>query len=98
MQLCLKKSSVAAACASAELALVLTGCDSKPEAGKVGTVEDSVTIRFARWGNDYRAKTSPEVIRDFEAANPTVKIQGENTKFSSYRDKVETWTWEEAGQ
>ncbi|WP_411376487.1 ABC transporter substrate-binding protein [Arthrobacter sp. MPF02] len=76
--------------ASAALAMVLTGCGSSPEAGKVGTVEDPVTIRFAWWGNDSRAKTTLEVIRDFEAANPTIKVQGENTEFSSYWDKMAT--------
>jgi multiple sugar transport system substrate-binding protein len=90
MRFGLKKSSVAAAGASAVLALVLSGCGSNPEAGKVGTVEDPVTIRFAWWGNDSRAKTTLEVIKDFEAANPTIKVQGENTEFSSYWDKMAT--------
>jgi multiple sugar transport system substrate-binding protein len=90
MRFSLKKSSRAVAGASAALALVLTGCGSSPEAGKVGTVEDPVTIRFAWWGNDSRAKTTLEVIKDFEAANPTIKVQGENTEFSSYWDKMAT--------
>ena len=91
MRFSLKKSSMAVAGASAALALVLTGCgSSSPEAGKVGTVEDPVTIRFAWWGNDSRAKTTLDVIKDFEAANPTIKVQGENTEFSSYWDKMAT--------
>ena len=76
--------------ATAALAMVLTGCGSNAEAGKVGTVEDPVTIRFAWWGNDSRAKTTLEVIKDFEAANPTIKVEGENTEFSSYWDKMAT--------
>jgi multiple sugar transport system substrate-binding protein len=76
--------------AAASLALVLTGCGTSPQAGKVGTVEDPVTIRFAWWGNDSRAKTTLDVIKDFEAANPTIKVQGENTEFSSYWDKMAT--------
>ncbi|WP_432245066.1 hypothetical protein ACRB8A_15620 [Arthrobacter sp. G.S.26] len=76
--------------ATAALAMVLTGCGSSPQAGKVGTVEDPVTIRFAWWGNDSRAKTTLDVIKDFEAANPTIKVQGENTEFSSYWDKMAT--------
>ncbi|TLM72360.1 ABC transporter substrate-binding protein [Pseudarthrobacter sp. NamB4] len=76
--------------ATAALAIVLSGCGSNPEAGKVGTVEDPVSIRFAWWGNDSRAKTTLDVIKDFEAANPTIKVQGENTEFSSYWDKMAT--------
>lgn len=90
MRFSLKKSSMAVAGASAALALVLTGCGSSTEAGKVGTAEDPVTIRFAWWGNDSRAKTTLDVIKDFEAANPTIKVQGENTEFSSYWDKMAT--------
>jgi multiple sugar transport system substrate-binding protein len=91
MRFSLKKTSMGIAGATAALALVLTGCgSSSPEAGKVGTVEDPVTIRFAWWGNDSRAKTTLEVIKDFEAANPTIKVQGENTEFSSYWDKMAT--------
>ncbi|MGO4234515.1 ABC transporter substrate-binding protein [Pseudarthrobacter sp. YAF2] len=76
--------------AAAALAMVLTGCGNSPQAGKVGTSEDPVTIRFAWWGNDSRAKTTMEVIKAFEAANPTIKVQGENTEFSSYWDKMAT--------
>ncbi|TPV52390.1 sugar ABC transporter substrate-binding protein [Pseudarthrobacter phenanthrenivorans] len=90
MRLRLRKSVLGTAAATAALALVLTGCGSNPEAGKVGTVEDPVTIRFAWWGNDSRAKTTLDVIKDFEAANPTIKVQGENTEFSSYWDKMAT--------
>ncbi|ADX74367.1 carbohydrate ABC transporter substrate-binding protein, CUT1 family [Pseudarthrobacter phenanthrenivorans Sphe3] len=90
MRLRLRKSVLGTAAATTALALVLTGCGSNPEAGKVGTVEDPVTIRFAWWGNDSRAKTTLDVIKDFEAANPTIKVQGENTEFSSYWDKMAT--------
>ena len=90
MRLRLKKSVMGVAGATAALAMVLTGCGSNAEAGKVGTVEDPVTIRFAWWGNDSRAKTTLEVIKDFEAANPTIKVEGENTEFSSYWDKMAT--------
>ncbi|BCW44945.1 extracellular solute-binding protein [Arthrobacter sp. StoSoilB5] len=86
----LKKPSAAIAATIAIFALALTGCAGSPQAGKVGTVEDPVTIRFAWWGNDARAKTTQEVIKDFEAANPTIKVQGENTEFSSYWDKMAT--------
>ncbi len=90
MRFRLKKSVMGVAGGNGVLALVLTGCGSSPQAGKVGTAEDPVTIRFAWWGNDSRAKTTLEVIKDFEAANPTIKVQGENTEFSSYWDKMAT--------
>lgn len=85
-----KKSAIGVAAATASLAMALAGCGSNPQAGKAGTVEDPVTIRFAWWGNDSRAKTTLDVIKDFEAANPTIKVQGENTEFSSYWDKMAT--------
>jgi multiple sugar transport system substrate-binding protein len=90
MRLRLTKSVLGVAGATAALAMILTGCGSNPEAGKVGTAEDPVTLRFAWWGNDSRAKTTLDVIKDFEAANPGIKVQGENTEFSSYWDKMAT--------
>jgi multiple sugar transport system substrate-binding protein len=90
MRLRLTKSVMGVAGATAALAMILTGCGSNPEAGKVGTAEDPVTLRFAWWGNDSRAKTTLDVIKDFEAANPGIKVQGENTEFSSYWDKMAT--------
>jgi multiple sugar transport system substrate-binding protein len=91
MRFGLKKSVLGVAGATAALAMVLTGCGGGGAAsGKVGTVEDPVTIRFAWWGNDSRAKTTQEVIKAFEAANPTIKVEGENTEFSSYWDKMAT--------
>jgi ABC-type glycerol-3-phosphate transport system substrate-binding protein len=71
MKFGLKKSSLRIMGVSAALALVLTGCGAGQQTAKVGTVEDPVTLRFAWWGNDSRAKTTLEVIKDFEAANPT---------------------------
>ncbi|MBT2532369.1 sugar ABC transporter substrate-binding protein [Arthrobacter sp. ISL-48] len=91
MRFGLKKSVLGVAGATAALAMVLTGCGGGGGAsGKAGTVEDPVTIRFAWWGNDSRAKTTQEVIKAFEAANPTIKVAGENTEFSSYWDKMAT--------
>lgn len=86
----LSKSAKGMAAAAAALTLALTGCGSSQQAAKVGTAEDPVTIRFAWWGNDSRAKTTIEVIKAFEAANPTIKVQGENTEYSSYWDKMAT--------
>lgn len=70
--------------------LLLTGCGAASTPEKVGTAEDPVTIRFAWWGNDARAKTTFEVIKAFEAENPGIKVKGENSEFSSYWDKMAT--------
>ncbi|MHC6593843.1 ABC transporter substrate-binding protein [Arthrobacter sp. C152] len=90
MKFGLSRSARGLAAAAAALALALTGCGNSQPAAKVGTAEDPVTIRFAWWGNDSRAKTTMEVIKAFEAANPTIKVQGENTEYSSYWDKMAT--------
>lgn len=81
------RCTVAAGAASA---LLLTGCGAGSSAGEEGTVEKPVTIRFSWWGNDARAKTTREVIKAFEAANPTIKVEAETTEFSSYWDKMAT--------
>ncbi|MGP9500998.1 ABC transporter substrate-binding protein [Specibacter sp. AOP5-B1-6] len=86
----LKKSAFLATSALAAAALLLTGCGAANSPEKEGTADDPVTIRFAWWGNDARAKTTLEVIEAFEAENPGIKVKGENTEFSSYWDKMAT--------
>lgn len=90
MRFSLKKSMMGAAAGAAALSVVLTGCSGSSNAGPAGTEEDPVVLRFAWWGNDSRAQTTREVIADFEAANPTIKVTGESTEFSSYWDKMAT--------
>ncbi|TQJ38308.1 hypothetical protein FBY33_0303 [Arthrobacter sp. SLBN-112] len=75
MKFGVKKSVMGVTGVVAALALAVTRCGSSQQAGKAGTPEDPVTIRFAWWGNDSRAKTIMEVIKAFEAANPTIKVQ-----------------------
>ncbi|PYI39031.1 ABC transporter substrate-binding protein [Arthrobacter psychrolactophilus] len=86
----LKKSIAVGTSALVAMSLLLTGCGASETAEKVGTADDPVTIRFAWWGNDARAKTTLEVIKAFEAENPGIKIKGENSEFSSYWDKMAT--------
>lgn len=86
----LKKPFTLATAAVAAASLLLTACGAPNTSEKVGTAEDPVTIRFAWWGNDARAKTTMEVIKAFEAQNPGIKVSGENTEFSAYWDKMAT--------
>lgn len=86
----LKKAMTFATGALVAASLLLTACGGSNESEKVGTAEDPVTIRFAWWGNDARAKTTFEVIKAFEEQNPGVKVKGENTEFSAYWDKMAT--------
>lgn len=86
----LKKSATMVVSALAAATLALTACGGSAGAEKEGTAEDPVTIRFAWWGNDSRAKATQEVIKAFEKENPGIKIKGENTEFSSYWDKMAT--------
>jgi len=76
MKFQLKKQAVLATSALAAAALLLTGCGASSSPEKAGTADDPVTIRFAWWGNDARAKTTFEVIKAFEAANPGIKVKG----------------------
>ncbi|WP_309106764.1 sugar ABC transporter substrate-binding protein [Arthrobacter sp.] len=90
MKFGLARTFLGAVAAGAASALLFTGCGAGSSADQEGTVEKPVTIRFSWWGNDARAKTTQEVIKAFEAANPTIKVQGETTEFSSYWDKMAT--------
>ncbi len=90
MKFQLKRQATLATSALAAVALLLTGCGASSSPEKAGTADDPVTIRFAWWGNDARAKTTFEVIKAFEAENPGIKVKGENSEFSSYWDKMAT--------
>lgn len=86
----LKKPMALATTALLAASVLLTGCGTSSAAEQEGTAENPVTIRFAWWGNDARAKTTLEVIKKFEAENPGIKVKGESTEFSSYWDKMAT--------
>ncbi|MDQ0277872.1 multiple sugar transport system substrate-binding protein [Arthrobacter silviterrae] len=86
----LKKPWIAATSALMAASLLLTGCGKANTPEQEGTADNPVTIRFAWWGNDARAKTTMAVIKAFEAANPGIKVKGESTEFSSYWDKMAT--------
>lgn len=83
------KSGAGTTAAVLAAALLLTGCGGGSGSGEA-TAEDPVTIRFSWWGNDARARATQEVIAAFEAEHPHIKVQGENSEFSSYWDKMAT--------
>lgn len=85
-----KKSLTLATSALVAATLALTACGGADTSEKVGTADDPVTIRFAWWGNDSRAKTTYAVIEAFEKENPGIKVKAETTEFSSYWDKMAT--------
>ncbi|CAN7266142.1 ABC transporter substrate-binding protein [Arthrobacter sp. LjRoot14] len=77
----------AIAVASVLSLLGLTACSSpsttQPEDG-------NVEIRFSWWGNAGRAELTNKAIKEFEAANPTIKVKPEYGDISGYFDKLAT--------
>lgn len=72
------------AAAAAAAAVVLAGC-----AGAPGD-DDPVEIRFTWWGGDARAATTQQVIDDFSALHPEIRVQAEPSDFESYWDRLAT--------
>jgi multiple sugar transport system substrate-binding protein len=60
--------------------------------GGSGGDGDTVELRFSWWGSDERAATMREVIANFEADHPGIRIEGESTDWSSYWDRLATNT------
>ncbi|WP_125612890.1 ABC transporter substrate-binding protein [Specibacter cremeus] len=84
-----KKTRIGASVAVAVAATMLLGaCGSGNNASPDGTV----TLNFAWWGNDVRNKATEQVISDFEASHPKIKIAGQPGQWSSYWDKLATVT------
>ncbi|WP_304455112.1 ABC transporter substrate-binding protein [Nocardiopsis sp. YSL2] len=55
--------------------------------------EDGVVeLRFSWWGADDRHAVTQQVIEEFEAANPDIRIVGDYTDWSSYWDRLATST------
>ena len=53
---------------------------------------EEVNLRFSWWGADDRHATIQQVIENFEADNPHIRITGENTDWASYWDRLATNT------
>jgi multiple sugar transport system substrate-binding protein len=73
---------------SAASLLGLTAACSSPSANQPDN--DNVEIRFSWWGNAGRAELTNKAIREFEAANPTIKVKPEYGDISGYFDKLAT--------
>ena len=76
---------------AAVAALLATGCGNSESGGERDN-DDPVTIRFAWWGNDTRAKETMQVIEAFEAKNPDIKVDADFSEFGGYWDKMATQT------
>lgn len=71
--------------AALALGSALTACGSGEESGGPGTV----TIRYARWGLPQEIAAERELLREFEAANPDVKVELEFNSWAEYWNKLQ---------
>ena len=78
----------AAGAIAATMALSVVGCSSGAgnEAGGGG----DVTISYAFWGNDDRAKATQAAIDIFEAENPGITVNMTFSAFDAYQQKLAT--------
>jgi multiple sugar transport system substrate-binding protein len=65
----------------------LVACGGDEDSGSGG-----VTLRFSWWGSDTRAELTSKAIKDFEARNPTIKVQTDYAAYAPYWQKVATET------
>jgi multiple sugar transport system substrate-binding protein len=65
--------------------LAACGDDSAADSG-------GVTLRFSWWGSDTRAELTNKAIKEFEAANPTIKVQTDYAAYAPYWQKIATET------
>src|SRR5699024_4323550 len=72
--------------AVAAVVMVATAC------GDDSGGSEEVNLRFSWWGADDRHATIQQVIENFEAENPDIRITGENTDWGSYWDRLATNT------
>ena len=100
----MKKRIIAGLLATSML-VSLAGCSgggaaSSETASTAGTSEaatsastdsgETVTLRFAWWGGDDRTNATMEVINQFMAENPNIKIEAEYGSSDGYHDKLAT--------
>ncbi|SDJ55240.1 ABC transporter substrate-binding protein [Nonomuraea jiangxiensis] len=83
-----KKMWSAALLATAVLA-VTAACGSGSGGGGE-TADGKIKLRFSYWGSDARQKMTEEVIKKFEAKNPTIDVEGEFSDFDSYYETLST--------
>ncbi|BCW51193.1 hypothetical protein StoSoilB13_35350 (plasmid) [Arthrobacter sp. StoSoilB13] len=68
--------------------LGLTVACSSPSSNQSG--DGPVEIRFSWWGNATRAELTNKAIKEFEAANPNIKVKPEYGDIGGYFDKLAT--------
>jgi multiple sugar transport system substrate-binding protein len=54
------------------------------------SADGKIKVRFSYWGSDARQKATEEVIKKFEAKNPTIDVEGEFSDFASYYETLST--------
>ncbi len=64
------------------LAALLSGCGGSGDS-------EQITIRFARWGLPEELKAERELIREFEQANPDIKVRVEFNSWAEYWNKLQ---------
>jgi multiple sugar transport system substrate-binding protein len=68
--------------------LGLTAACASPSANQ--PENGNVEIRFSWWGNASRAELTNKAIKEFEAANPSIKVKPEYGDIGGYFDKLAT--------
>lgn len=58
--------------------------------GSVAMADDTITLRFSWWGGDARHAATMEVIDQYMALHPNVKIEAEYGSSDGYNDKLAT--------
>lgn len=84
-----------AACGGSAASSAASAADSTSGAASTSTAasassNEQVTLRFAWWGGDERANATMEVINQFMAENPNIKIEAEYGSSDGYHDKLAT--------
>ncbi|NOU93925.1 hypothetical protein GC093_11955 [Paenibacillus sp. LMG 31456] len=55
---------------------------------KAPTSSEKVTIRFTDWANNEEAKSKSISLKEFEKANPTIKVDYQNVALSEFGAKL----------
>jgi multiple sugar transport system substrate-binding protein len=75
--------------------IVLTACTSQPAATSAPAAEapaagQKAEITFSAWGAPEELAVWNQIVADFEAANPNIKVNVEVSDWTSYWDKLKT--------
>lgn len=83
-----KSRVIAAAIAAAALALPLAACSSSGDDGGSANGEQVELSFFHRWPNEPKKAYFDELVAEFEAENPDIKIKTESVLNDNYKDKI----------